>query len=106
MASVRGAAAPVVDVCLAADPPALVVACGLVVSLGLDDRWPLAGLLERCMDLDQWSLAESVVDAHATRHAAGAASGGAAAEGEGGEGLGEMLVRGAIERRKFKQVPR
>mmetsp|Transcript_29958 Transcript_29958/g.67183 ORF Transcript_29958/g.67183 Transcript_29958/m.67183 type:complete len:277 (-) Transcript_29958:1073-1903(-) len=110
MVSVRSAATPVVEVCLAADPPALVVACGLILSLGLDDRWPLSGLLGTCMDHGQWSLAETLVDAAAKRNAAAAAPLDEAAHGERGGGdsgeldLGERLVKGAIDRGKFKQV--
>ena len=62
------------------------------------------------MDHGQWSLAETLVDAAAKRNAAAAAPLDEAAHGERGGGdsgeldLGERLVKGAIDRGKFKQV--
>ena len=75
--SVQAAAGCVVGACLAAEPPALAVACALVGALrgGLAVRWPREGLLELCMDHDQWQVAEALVDsAHNPRlHAAAGA---------------------------------
>lgn len=46
--------AQVVQSCLQATPPQLVVACGLVSALGLEARWPLEDLLEMAMDQVPW----------------------------------------------------